>query len=346
MVNNKVKVPWIVSMVLYLIVTIRAIYISLEWFFDNYGKTVLGVAVQTLWFMGYILVVAGIFLRCKGAMPDSFSGKIPQKLASTILFVGYILGALSTGYWLIEYFWYDPYIDADCVMYVGYCVLELLAYVAMALMVLVFSFGRQTNTTGKNVAKTLWFLPGAMLFVGFCLCYMRYFIFSYYSLDRFYLIKTALFMLLDTAAMLAVSYYITAGYRNHSYNMPPYQAQYQQNIQYGQSYNNAPYQQQNMAYRPNVQNVAPQPVQYYGPQQPRYQAQVPQPVPQPIPQSAPTPVYGVPVNKAVNQNTQPQTAVDEAKNISEALTSYKELLDNGTITQEEFDKIKKDLLKL
>ena len=89
-------------------------------------------------------------------------------------------------------------------------------------------------------------------------------------------------------------------------------------------------QQYRPAPQPVQQQYRPQPAPQYAPQQPAPQYR---PAPRPV-QPAPRPVQ-----QPVQQRPQPKDNVTQMK-------EYKELLDAGVITQEEFDRKKKELLNL
>ncbi len=239
-------------------------------------------------------------------------------LASIIRYIEYL-----------DYGYYDVFVS---------CIVCMIPWI---FMIIVVAISNSSKKTGRNSSLCVLSYIPVVTCLGGCITLRLLYRYGWNANTAMFIVDLTLYA--SAFLLMGIWTHINGGMRN--YDMP-YQ-QYGQNPQPGMG---QPYYPNQGVASPSYQQPYAQP---YG--QPQYGQPQYAPAPQPQygqPQYAPAsqPQYGQPQyapapQPQYGQQEDPQPVFGAAGE-ADMLKTYKELLDNGTITQEDFDQKKKQILGL
>ncbi len=311
--------PWSIALVsfAYIVVVLVIDCMNLfSWDFIQQGIVSLFHAVCLFTF------AVAIVLKGFGIFSNKFADKIIDRMGNIVLLVACICAILYSSYWIVlaiyEMICLEDFVLAGLAA-LNISLLFTLIYVFLLFVVIGSCMCKKEDSKLRNIAKNLWFFPAVFYFL--------YYIVNHICYGSALYIGNIIYMMVYIHAILALGLMLRLAHFKPKERRQPVKQAYTASP--AQPTYTQPVQQTRPVYTPPVQQAYPT-----TPVRPAYT----QPV-QPA-----RPVYTPPVQPAPSVSQQQAKVTADANSQAQALEIYKDLLDKGTITQEDYDKKKKEIL--
>lgn len=315
--RKRAIVPWCIATLAFTLLLVQMTFAVIQ--ILTWGSDLYNFILRAFYAVCLLMFVVGIILKGFGIFSARFMDKVPDKIGSIVLIIASIGSALYSSVWLvmdivsiIDYESYNIY----SILTINESIFFLAIFVFLLFIIIGSCMCKKENSKLRAFARKMWFLPAVSYFVYFIFSGIFGGILYGFYIENFFYAFAYISAYLMLGLMLAIPYF---GAKKKA-------------LQPTMPVASANYVQPQPTYNPPVNPVQPQPVytQPVAPVRPAYT----QPV-QPA-----RPVYTPPVQPAQQQ----AKVTADANSQAQALGIYKDLLDKGTITQEDYDKKKKEIL--